>query len=235
MALQISTGTFLPPGMKKIGFVFGSCCLSQSFMHDLTAVARNRTVGGEIRTWTKMLIDGLELAKGRMIKMAEKAGADGIYGMHVAAPEVAGSAAEYVVYGTAYRSFLRTENTVHDGNSPVGKDDMPISTGLIPAAGVRELGLVYGACCKSRSIVNDMSELIRNSTVGGDLTAYSEMISEGVVSAKERMISMARKIGADCIYGVQIATPEIAGAAAELVMFGTACRTYQEQNAPSAL
>ena len=88
----------------------------------------------------------------------------------------------------------------------------------------KELGFVYGTCCQSRSLISDMSELLRNNTVGGDLTAYSEMMSEGVVSARERMAAMAADLGADCIYGVQIATPEIAGGAAELVMFGTACR-----------
>jgi uncharacterized protein YbjQ (UPF0145 family) len=222
MALQISTGSFLPPGMKETGFVYGTSCLSQNLMHDLTAAAQSRTVGGEIRTWTKMLIDGMELAKKRMLKMAGSA--DGIYGMHIAAPEVAGGAAEYIVYGTAYSSVLKAGKAPGDGTDAGEKAPMLISTGVLPGADIEELGFVYGTCCQSRSLISDMSALLRNNTVGGDLTAYSEMMSEGVVSARERMAAMAADLGADCIYGVQIATPEIAGGAAELVMFGTACR-----------
>ena len=41
-----------------------------------------------------------------MKERAEEAGADGVYAVRIATPQVTGGAAEIIIYGTAYRSIL---------------------------------------------------------------------------------------------------------------------------------
>ena len=50
------------------------------------------------------------------------------------------------------------------------------------------------------------------------------MIRNGVEIARERLINEAEKLGADGVYGVMIATPQAAGGAAEIIMYGTALK-----------
>ena len=66
-------------------------------------VAYNTTVGGELKTYSDLMDEGMELALARLREKAEAAGADGVYGVRVATPQVTGGAAEIIVYGTAYR------------------------------------------------------------------------------------------------------------------------------------
>ena len=103
MSLIISTGAFPPSGTQELGFVYGTSCLSRNFARDMTATVRNATVGGELKTYSDMMSEGVELAKERMLEMAETLGADGVYAVHIATPEVAGGAAEVIMYGTAFR------------------------------------------------------------------------------------------------------------------------------------
>ena len=49
-----------------------------------------------------------------------------------------------------------------------------------------------------------------------------EQKSYGIDLAKKRLISEAGKINADGVYGVQIANPQVAGGAAEIIIYGTA-------------
>ena len=103
MSLMISTGTFPPSGTQELGFVYGTSCLSRNVARDITAVVRNATVGGELKTYSDMMNEGIELAKERMLEMAEALGADGVYAVQIATPQVAGGAAEIILYGTAFR------------------------------------------------------------------------------------------------------------------------------------
>ncbi|MBQ7168913.1 MAG: heavy metal-binding domain-containing protein [Synergistaceae bacterium] len=48
------------------------------------------------------------------------------------------------------------------------------------------------------------------------------MIQKGVELARRRLIAEAERFGADGVYGVMIATPQVAGGAAEIIMYGTA-------------
>ncbi|MCR4819292.1 MAG: YbjQ family protein [Fretibacterium sp.] len=105
MSLMISTGAFPPSGTQELGFVYGTSCLSRNFARDMTATVRNATVGGELKTYSDMMSEGVELAKERMLEMASTLGADGVYAVHIATPQVAGGAAEVIMYGTAFRKI----------------------------------------------------------------------------------------------------------------------------------
>ena len=67
------------------------------------STVKNVTVGGELESYTKMIQKGLELAQERLKEEAAKKGASGVYAVKIATPQVAGGAAEIIMYGTAYK------------------------------------------------------------------------------------------------------------------------------------
>ena len=100
----LSTRTFPPSGTQDLGIIYGVSCLSSNFIKDMKASARNLTVGGELGDYTQMIESGMELARSRLIAEAERLGADGVYGVRIATPQVAGGAAEIIMYGTAFKN-----------------------------------------------------------------------------------------------------------------------------------
>ena len=58
--------------------------------------------------------------------------------------------------------------------------------------------------------------------VGGELTAYTELLEESRQEAMNRMIEKARSMGANAIVGIRFSTSNIAQGASELFVYGTA-------------
>jgi uncharacterized protein YbjQ (UPF0145 family) len=75
---------------------------ARSIGKDFFAVAKN-IVGGEIDEYTQLQAESREQAMQRMIKDAEKLGADAIVGMRIATSMVMNGAAEILAYGTAVK------------------------------------------------------------------------------------------------------------------------------------
>ncbi len=100
--------------------------------------------------------------------------------------------------------------------------NITLSTRTFPPTGTTDIGIIYGVSCLSSNFIRDTKASIKNLTVGGELGDYAEMIRNGVEIARERLIAEAEKIAADGVYGVMIATPQVAGGAAEIIMYGTA-------------
>ena len=109
MSFRVSTGAFPPSATREVGFVYGTSCLSRNFVKDFMATVYNTTVGGELETYSRMMSEGVEIALARMREMAEGLGADGVYGVHIATPQVTGGAAEIIVYGTAFKSIFEPD------------------------------------------------------------------------------------------------------------------------------
>ena len=97
-----------------------------------------------------------------------------------------------------------------------------LSTRTFPPAGTQDIGIIYGVSCLSSNFIRDTKATFRNLTVGGELGDYAEMIHRGVELARERLTAEAVKLNADGVYGVMMATPQVAGGAAEIIMYGTA-------------
>ncbi len=87
----------------------------------------------------------------------------------------------------------------------------------------RILGPVWGACVLSRSVVKDFSSALRN-MAGGELKAYTGLLDDAVDRAMERLRKRGLAMGAHGISSIRIATPEVSGGAAEVVVVGTAWR-----------
>lgn len=86
---------------------------------------------------------------------------------------------------------------------------------------VQQLDVVYGSTVRSKHVGKDLFASLKN-IVGGELTAYTELLEESRQEAVGRMIAKAQQLGANAIVGIRFSTSSIAAGAAELFVYGTA-------------
>lgn len=86
--------------VKVLGLVKGSTVRSKNVGKDIGASIKG-LVGGELNSYTEMLVESRQIAIGRMVEDAEKLGANAIVGMRLQSAAVMQGAAEMVAYGTA--------------------------------------------------------------------------------------------------------------------------------------
>ena len=87
---------------ETLGLVKGNTIRARNIGRDIIAGFKNIT-GGEIEEYTKLLGEAREQAIDRMIKDAERLGADAIVSLRFSTSEVMDKAAEVLAYGTAVR------------------------------------------------------------------------------------------------------------------------------------
>ena len=85
----------------------------------------------------------------------------------------------------------------------------------------RQIDVVYGSTVRSKHVGRDFLAGLKN-IVGGELTAYTELLEESRQEAMNRMIEKARSMGANAIVGIRFSTSNIAQGASELFVYGTA-------------
>jgi uncharacterized protein YbjQ (UPF0145 family) len=88
---------------------------------------------------------------------------------------------------------------------------------------VQTLGLVRGNTIRARHVGKDIMAGLRT-LVGGEITEYTKMLAESREQAVDRMIAVAKKMGADGIVCVRFTTSAVMQGAAELLAYGTAVR-----------
>jgi uncharacterized protein YbjQ (UPF0145 family) len=86
--------------VKTIGLVNGNTIRARHIGQDIVAGLRN-IIGGEINEYTKLLADARDEAVGRMVKEAEKQGANAIVAVRLSTAEIMQGASEILAYGTA--------------------------------------------------------------------------------------------------------------------------------------
>jgi len=87
---------------EVLGLVRGNTIRARHLGRDVMAGLRN-IVGGEIKDYTRMLSQARDQAIERMVKEAEKAGANAIVGVRFTTSQTMSGAAEILAYGTAVR------------------------------------------------------------------------------------------------------------------------------------
>ena len=105
MANVIVTTTFDIPGRKieeVLGIVTGNTVRAKHIGKDILAGLKN-IVGGELQEYTEMLSDARKEALARMVKEAEKLGADAVVGVRFTTSQTMAGAAELLAYGTAVK------------------------------------------------------------------------------------------------------------------------------------
>jgi len=106
----------------------------------------------------------------------------------------------------------------------VGDRMIVVNTDFIPGREVAEvLGLVKANTIRAKHIGKDIMAGLRN-IVGGELTEYTEMLSESREEALQRMVKEAEKLNADAVINVRFMTSSVAQGAAEMLVYGTAVR-----------
>jgi uncharacterized protein YbjQ (UPF0145 family) len=97
-----------------------------------------------------------------------------------------------------------------------------VNTETVPGHEIVEFhGLVQGNTIRAKHVGRDIGAALKN-LVGGELRAYTELMTEARRESLERMISQAEALGANAIVNVRFTTSMVAGGAAELYAYGTA-------------
>ena len=98
------------------------------------------------------------------------------------------------------------------------------------------LDVVYGSTVRSKHVGKDLFAGLKN-IVGGELTAYTELLEESRQEAIDRMVLKAEALGADAVIGLRFSTSSIAQGASELFVYGTAVKAIpmaQSSNQPQS-
>ncbi|HIU10752.1 MAG TPA: YbjQ family protein [Candidatus Avidehalobacter gallistercoris] len=98
-----------------------------------------------------------------------------------------------------------------------------VNTDYIPGREFELLGLVKGNTIQSKNIGRDFTQGLRQ-IVGGELKAYTDMMSKARDEALERMVQEAETLGADAVVNVRFASAAVMAGAAEILAYGTAVR-----------
>ena len=97
-----------------------------------------------------------------------------------------------------------------------------VNTEAIPGYRIdRVLGLVQGNTVRAKHAGRDIMAGLKN-LVGGELSGYTELLTESRRQAVERMMAQAHQLGANAVVNVRFTTSAVTAGAAELYAYGTA-------------
>ena len=85
------------------------------------------------------------------------------------------------------------------------------------------LGIVKGQVVQSKNIGRDFMAGMKT-IVGGEITAYTDMIKTARQIATKRMVEEANSLGADAIINIRYGSSAVMGGAAEIIVYGTAVK-----------
>jgi uncharacterized protein YbjQ (UPF0145 family) len=85
------------------------------------------------------------------------------------------------------------------------------------------LGMVRGSTVRAKHVGSDLMAGLKN-VVGGELTGYTELLTNGRDEALRRMEQDAASMGADAIISVRLTTSVITAGAVEVMAYGTAVK-----------
>lgn len=98
-----------------------------------------------------------------------------------------------------------------------------VNTDYITGKELETLEIVKGSTIRAKNIGKDILSGFKN-MVGGELTAYTDMINESRAIATKRMVEEAEKLGADGVINIRYATSSVTQGAAEVMVYGTAVK-----------
>ena len=109
-----------------------------------------------------------------------------------------------------------------------------VNTETIPGMQIIELrGLVQGNTVRAKHVGRDIAAALKN-LVGGELSGYTELLTEARREALERMLAQAEQLGANAVVNVRFSTSAVTQGAAELYAYGTAATVVPESEAQAA-
>ncbi len=102
-----------------------------------------------------------------------------------------------------------------------GRNLLITTSAIPPSDDCVVIGLVAGTAVVSRNVVSDTGASIKNLT-GGELKTYTTLLDNTFALARDRLVQRASELGADGVFGIQVACPQITSGAAEVLLVGTA-------------
>ncbi|WP_295208400.1 YbjQ family protein [Ruminococcus sp.] len=103
-----------------------------------------------------------------------------------------------------------------------------VNTDYISGKKLEMLGLVKGSTIQTKNVGKDIMQGFKN-LVGGELTAYTEMMNDARALATKRMVLEAEQMNADAVVNIRYASSAIAAGAAEVIAYGTAVKIVGEE------
>ncbi len=98
------------------------------------------------------------------------------------------------------------------------------NTPNVPGREISEiLGVVTGNVVQTKHIGKDIVASLKT-LVGGEITGYTEMLTEARHKAISRMVSAALEMDADAIVSLRFTTSSIMKNASEILAYGTAVK-----------
>lgn len=82
-------------------------------------------------------------------------------------------------------------------------------------------GVVSGSTVRAKHAGRDIMAGLKN-IVGGELTGYTELLTEAREQAYDRMQEQATQLGANAIVNVRFSTSSVTAGASEIYIYGTA-------------
>ncbi len=98
-----------------------------------------------------------------------------------------------------------------------------VNIDYLPGKEIEVLGMVKGSIIQSKHLGKDIMSGFKT-LVGGELTAYSEMMNEARAKATKRMVDQAKEMEADAIINIRYASSAVMQGAAEVMAYGTAVK-----------
>ncbi|MFO7926803.1 MAG: YbjQ family protein [Halobacteriota archaeon] len=98
------------------------------------------------------------------------------------------------------------------------------TTDTVPDGDIVEiLGVARGNTVEARNVGRDFTQSLRN-LVGGEMKAYSELLSKARDEAITRAEADAEEMGADALVNLRLETSTVVDGGAEVLAYGTAVR-----------
>ncbi len=98
-----------------------------------------------------------------------------------------------------------------------------VTTETISGKELEMLGIVKGSTIQTVNAFRDIGAGLKT-LIGGELKKYNEMMDNARTIATDRMVSEAKRLGADAIVGARFTTSSIMQSAAEIMAYGTAVK-----------
>jgi uncharacterized protein YbjQ (UPF0145 family) len=104
-----------------------------------------------------------------------------------------------------------------------------VTTNDIPGYEVVETyGEVFGVLVRSRNVFSSVGASFK-AIVGGEIGAYTKLVSDSRIEAVERMKQMASERGANAVLAMRFDTDSIGGTMNEVAAYGTAVKLQMKK------
>ena len=98
-----------------------------------------------------------------------------------------------------------------------------VNTDYISGKETETISIVKGSTIRAKHLGKDIMSGFKT-IVGGEMTAYTDMLNEARAIATKRMVEEAQNLNADAVVNIRYATSNVMQGAAEVMVYGTAVK-----------